>query len=157
MFVFSLKRLGTFDNFPCFSDIALKICLNAISTGAHVLNGYVYTNYMINLRLSNVKLFFRACSIVTCLLGCSQEEAERSIIRSIYEEDDISEILKNIGVPEHVAKATGKDKVLAVALILASGSCESVQKAKQLLEKEPIVRNIVLNLLEKSKKLKLLN
>ena len=38
-----------------FAGFALKLVLNAISTGANILKGRVYGNEMINLRLSNDK------------------------------------------------------------------------------------------------------
>ena len=34
-----------------FKEIALKWCLNAISTGAHVLKGKVYKNIMIDVKV----------------------------------------------------------------------------------------------------------
>uniref|UniRef100_A0A672TE28 Glucokinase (hexokinase 4) regulator n=1 Tax=Sinocyclocheilus grahami TaxID=75366 RepID=A0A672TE28_SINGR len=41
-------------------ELSTKWCLNAISTGAHVLKGKVYVNYMIDLRVTNSKLYRRA-------------------------------------------------------------------------------------------------
>ncbi|XP_073784215.1 glucokinase regulatory protein isoform X2 [Danio rerio] len=65
-------------------ELSTKWCLNAISTGAHVLKGKVYMNYMIDLRVTNSKLYRRAISILqvvpTALLmlqcGCTLAEAQ---------------------------------------------------------------------------------
>lgn len=45
-------------------ELSTKWCLNAISTGAHVLIGKVYMNYMIDLRVTNSKLYRRAIHIL---------------------------------------------------------------------------------------------
>ena len=41
---------------PLFAGFALKLVLNAISTGANVMKGRVYGNTMINLTVSNDKV-----------------------------------------------------------------------------------------------------
>ncbi|RXN29340.1 glucokinase regulatory [Labeo rohita] len=45
-------------------ELSTKWCLNAISTGAHVMKGKVYMNYMIDLRVTNSKLYRRAINIL---------------------------------------------------------------------------------------------
>jgi hypothetical protein len=58
---------------PCtlsLAEISVKIMLNALSTGAHVLKGTVYRNRMINVMLTNVKLYHRASRIVSETTGC---------------------------------------------------------------------------------------
>lgn len=44
---------------PLFAGIALKLILNAVSTGANILKGKLFRNTMINLTVANDK--------VTCL------------------------------------------------------------------------------------------
>ena len=56
---------------------AQKIILNMISTASMVKCGYVYENLMINLRPTNKKLRRRMIGIVSEILGCSEEKAER--------------------------------------------------------------------------------
>ncbi|MBR4857577.1 MAG: N-acetylmuramic acid 6-phosphate etherase [Clostridia bacterium] len=56
---------------------AQKIILNMISTSSMVKCGCVYENMMINLRPTNKKLRRRMIGIVTEILGCTQDEAER--------------------------------------------------------------------------------
>ena len=41
---------------PLFGDFALKIILNAITTGANIMKGRVYGNSMINLTVANSKV-----------------------------------------------------------------------------------------------------
>lgn len=35
----------------CLAELILKLCLNTISTGAHILKGKVYQNIMIDVRV----------------------------------------------------------------------------------------------------------
>ena len=48
----------------CFAETVLKLAMNTISTGAHVMKGKVYQNIMIDVRVSNIKLFYRAVDII---------------------------------------------------------------------------------------------
>ena len=56
---------------------AQKIILNMISTAAMVKCGYVYENLMVNLTPKNKKLTKRMINIVSDILECSLEEAEK--------------------------------------------------------------------------------
>ena len=56
---------------------AQKIILNMISTASMVKCGCVYENMMINLRPTNKKLRKRMIGIVTEILGCTEETAEK--------------------------------------------------------------------------------
>ena len=58
---------------------AQKIILNMISTAAMVKCGCVYENMMINLKPTNKKLTRRMVGIVTEILGCTAEEAEKRL------------------------------------------------------------------------------
>ncbi len=58
---------------------AQKIILNMISTSAMIKCGYVYENLMINLKPTNKKLKKRMINIVTEILHCSNEEAEKRL------------------------------------------------------------------------------
>jgi hypothetical protein len=45
-------------------ELAAKLVLNAITTGAHVKRGVIYMNRMVNVGITNQKLFHRAVKIV---------------------------------------------------------------------------------------------
>ena len=47
-----------------FADFALKLILNAITTGANIIKGRVYGNTMINLTVANSKV----CVVMRCVL-----------------------------------------------------------------------------------------
>jgi N-acetylmuramic acid 6-phosphate (MurNAc-6-P) etherase len=60
------------------AHFALKLVLNAITTCANVIRGAVHGNSMINLTVSNNKLFHRAAEIVASLAHCTVERAHRT-------------------------------------------------------------------------------
>uniref|UniRef100_A0A9J7XUG3 Glucokinase (hexokinase 4) regulator n=1 Tax=Cyprinus carpio carpio TaxID=630221 RepID=A0A9J7XUG3_CYPCA len=92
-------------------ELSTKWCLNAISTGAHVLKGKVYMNYMIDLRVTNSKLYRRAINILQRFTGCSKGECERALLRAIYSTDDLSEDMTSADVWKHTDVANRRDQV----------------------------------------------
>ena len=71
-------------------ELAMKLLLNATTVGAHVRKGTIYTNRMINLMLTNAKLFHRAIGIVGDVTGALHEGAARAVLRAIYAKDDVA-------------------------------------------------------------------
>eukprot|EP00899_Mesostigma_viride_P001423 jgi/Mesvir1/11281/Mv01075-RA.2 len=70
-----------------FTELAVKYVLNVISTGAHVRVGKVYGSRMVDVRLSNNKLFHRAIGIVAQISGRPLQESREFVLRAIYGED----------------------------------------------------------------------
>lgn len=64
---------------------AQKIILNMISTAAMVKCGYVYENLMINLKPTNKKLKNRMIRIVSEILSCDAEVAEKRLIENDWD------------------------------------------------------------------------
>src|SRR6476646_362459 len=58
---------------------AQKIVLNLISTAVLVRMGRVYRGLMVDMRARNAKLRHRAAAIVSEIIGCAENEAERHI------------------------------------------------------------------------------
>jgi hypothetical protein len=73
----------------CLAELCLKLVLNATTVGAHVRKGMIYHNRMINLMLTNAKLFHRAVGIVADTSGAPVEIATRSVLRAVYHSDDV--------------------------------------------------------------------
>ncbi|KAA0710821.1 Glucokinase regulatory protein [Triplophysa tibetana] len=94
-------------------ELSTKCCLNAVSTGAHVLKGKVYMNFMIDLRVTNSKLYRRAVNIFTIrFTGRSKPECERALLRAIYSTDDVSEEMTSADVRTHTQMANRTDRPL---------------------------------------------
>mmetsp|Transcript_44749 Transcript_44749/g.72864 ORF Transcript_44749/g.72864 Transcript_44749/m.72864 type:complete len:400 (-) Transcript_44749:170-1369(-) len=151
---------------------AIKLVLNAITTGAHVLKGKVFQGKMIDVKVSNNKLYHRAIGIVRNFFpALSIGEAENCLLQSIYRDSGVkvergdgdnmpdgtpsNAATKSIGDQElvhrlresgdiagHIQIAVRTPRVVPVALILAT-SRFTVQEALQALSSEPIVSNII--------------
>jgi N-acetylmuramic acid 6-phosphate (MurNAc-6-P) etherase len=124
--------------------LSLKLQLNVVSSGAHVMRGKIVGNRMVDLRLANNKLFYRAIGIVQTLGGCDAHTARALLLRSIYPEgsavvdaDDANTIAT------HVAHATQRERVIPVAVLLGKGLTHA--EAIAVLSKQPILRNAIAN------------
>ena len=124
---------------PLLGELAAKLCLNAVSTGAHVMKGCVYHNRMINLNVSNFKLFERSVAVIESIAGVPEVEACDCLLCAIYSDikaanakagsaqgDDVYAILRRArslpvpaSIPEHVVAASGQKKLVPLALLLA--------------------------------------
>jgi N-acetylmuramic acid 6-phosphate (MurNAc-6-P) etherase len=125
--------------FQLFKEMACKWTYNVISTGAHILKGKVYQNFMIDVKVRNNKLFHRAVSLVQKFGSCSKEEAFIALVKSIYSIDHLSESQLEIPISEHIRKATNAQKIVSTAIIIARRQCR-VEEAKELLSAHSVVR-----------------
>lgn len=83
---------------------AQKMILNAISTGAMILNGKVYQNLMVDVQQTNLKLVQRAKNIVMQATDCSYEVAEEKLeICNGHAKTAIVMILNNVNYDEAIA------------------------------------------------------
>jgi len=153
------KRLGLPQGscLKFFQQLSLKLVLNAITTGAHIRMGTVYGNRMVNVCLTNAKLFLRAVGIVRDVAACSNEIATESVIRSIYGIDADAPNFKELmsrSVLAHVAAASSQRGIVPIAIILAQSRARadeeqqsavvSVSETKELLKKQPMIRLAIL-------------
>ena len=102
----------------CLQEMALKIIINSISTGAHVLIGKVYENLMIDVRVSNIKLYKRAINIIARITGITLEKSEQCLLKSIYSNEVISDL---DSIEKHIEKATNMDLIVPKALLVSRG------------------------------------
>ena len=66
-----------------FAAFGLKLVLNGVSTGANILKGRVFTNEMINLRLSNDKVRTYCFKITTSTIVLSTTYTHTPHTRSV--------------------------------------------------------------------------
>lgn len=133
-----------------YAELALKLVINALTTGAHVLAGKVFQNRMIDLRISNNKLYYRAIGIIQDLMSVDPEQAKRCLLRSIYLTDVLTPAQVDAPVSEHIRAATMVPKVMPVALVLAGKNVPIVQ-AQAILRNEPVVRSAIHKLRDNSR------
>lgn len=141
-------------NPPVFGEFALKLALNAISTGAHVMVGKVFGNLMVDVTVSNNKLYYRAISIVAQCARVDPSRAEECLLQSIYApsqhaaEEGKPSSPHTIPPPascisDHIRAAFAREKVVPVALLLAMGKYDSVWAANRALETQPVLRKLL--------------
>ncbi|HOB75358.1 MAG TPA: hypothetical protein PKG54_12635 [Phycisphaerae bacterium] len=127
---------------PVFEEYGTKLILNALTTGGHVLSGKVYQNRMVDLRISNNKLFYRTIGIIQHITGLSADAARRYMLRSIYNTDRITPSMLRAQPSQHVKASTDVPKVVPKALIMAIGRT-TLAEAERVLKEEPVVREAI--------------
>jgi hypothetical protein len=133
--------------------IALKLALNAVTTGAFTARGCVVGNRMVNMMLTNQKLFLRAVGIASDVAGVSSAAARRALLRAAYGADDVSaieaeEAADARAIERHVARASVVEKCIPTALLLcllerergAGSAAATVAEARAALARQPNVR-----------------
>ncbi|XP_065179250.1 glucokinase regulatory protein-like isoform X1 [Sycon ciliatum] len=102
-------------------QFAMKLVLNAISTGANIKRGRVLGNTMINVSVSNNKLYYRAASIVKEMTSASDEEAFATLHRSIYRsQPDALAVVQSKLISEHILAARHLPMVVPLAILLTT-------------------------------------
>ncbi|KAH3744117.1 glucokinase regulatory protein [Pelomyxa schiedti] len=128
---------------PSYLEFAAKLVANALTTGGFTLAGKVYHNIMIDLRVSNVKLVYRAVGIIESLTGVSRDIAQQSLLRCIYEMDAVPDQITQSHPSAHVEAVRGKDKIVPLAVILSVCNTLSLSQAQAKLAAEPVVRSLI--------------
>lgn len=105
----------------CLQEMAVKWVLNAISTGAHILKGKVLRGFMIDLKIGNNKLFYRAVDMVSKFVKVDREKALVSILQAIYRTEELNANEMTKEVTEHVQQAVYRNMVVPLAILLATG------------------------------------
>lgn len=121
---------------PGVSLLALKLQLNVVSSGAHVMRGKIYGNRMMDLRLANNKLFYRGIGIVEAISGCDAPTARRLLLRALDVQDDGGDDPAVIG--GYVAVAMRTPRVVPLAVLLGKGLARP--QAEALLDRQPVLR-----------------
>ncbi len=149
-----LSHFYMYRDLPSYAEMSLKWMLNAITTGmedkevytvsgAHIIKGKVFQNMMIDVGVSNNKLFHRAVGIISQMSGTSSDHALECLLKSIYEVDTLSQDILNASVSAHIERASKrKGKIVPLALVLAF-THSTVQEAKAALQADPIVRKVI--------------
>ncbi|CAL8307545.1 unnamed protein product [Merluccius merluccius] len=123
-------------------ELSSKLVLNAVSTGAHVLKGKVYQNHMMDLQVTNTKLYHRATRLLQGLSGRSQARCQEALLGAVYRTDHLTVELLNSDLTAHTLAASTRSKVVPLALVCLLIGC-SVSEAESRLARQPVVRDAV--------------
>ena len=83
-------------NHMFLAEMSCKIVLNAVSTAAHILKGKVMGNFMIDLQVSNNKLFHRSIGIVAKFAQVETDQARISLLRAIHGVDVVTSEVRRL-------------------------------------------------------------
>ncbi|MBP7460195.1 MAG: hypothetical protein KBA26_02815, partial [Candidatus Delongbacteria bacterium] len=138
----TLQAKLTDRQFPLSLFLSVKLIYNAITTAAHIFKGKVYRNRMVDLRISNNKLYYRSITILRELLGIQDHDAEINILRAIYQTDQVTDDILSAPISQHVSISIQQERIIPLALVLSSGDY-SYQAAVEHLSHQPIIRSII--------------
>ncbi|XP_054479907.1 glucokinase regulatory protein isoform X2 [Anoplopoma fimbria] len=123
-------------------ELSTKLLLNAVSTGAHVLKGKIYQNHMVDVQVTNSKLYCRATRLLQKLSGCPESRCEEALLKAVYQVDKLTADITYSDISAHTRTARSVTKVVPLALVcLLTG--RSLLEAGTHLEQQPIVREAV--------------
>jgi len=123
----------------------VRSLLIQLSTGSFVLSGKVFKNKMIDLRITNKKLFLRAIRIVNQITGKDEESVRKVLLRNIYE----SEVIPSQNTLEnHIDISAGKESIVPLTILGLIYPEKVIQELRQMLQEQPIVRKLVIDQLK---------
>lgn len=146
-YLIEIPSLGFIPGFVNLAELALKITLNSLSSGAHIMVGKIYNNRMIDLKISNNKLYFRAIRTISILGNVDENAAKVALHRAVFETDVLSPAQAE-AIPSVVIQASTRvSKVVPTALLLSQGSM-SYDQALEMLSRDPVPRRVINSVLK---------
>lgn len=142
VYLIQVPELGFITGFTNLAELSLKIALNALSSGAHIMIGKVYNNRMIDLKISNNKLYFRAIRTIATLGNCTEDDAKMALHRAVYKQDSLSDDQVNASPSKIIAEATSGYRTVPTALLLALGNM-TYDQVTEMLSRDPVPRRVI--------------
>ncbi len=119
----------------------IRSLLVHLSTGSFVLSGKVYENKMIDLRITNKKLFLRAIRIVNHITRKDENDIEKALLRSIYE----GAVPSGNNLADHIALSATRENIVPLTILSLVYPQKSLDDLKSMLKGKPIVRKLVIS------------
>jgi N-acetylmuramic acid 6-phosphate (MurNAc-6-P) etherase len=145
--VLEVPTLGFAPGINNEAELGLKLGLNALTTGAHIMAGKIYQNVMIDLRISNTKLYFRAIGLICKLASVSEEVARRALHFAVYRKQCSDQEIADVVMSEFVQQAIARPKIIPLSILLATGKL-TFDEAEERLASEPRIRRIIEGVVE---------
>ena len=133
---------------PRVAELGAKLCLNAVSVAAHALSGKTFAGRMIDVRVSNAKLYHRAARIVAAAAGTDVLSAREALWRAcgfdrgsnnasssldVSEDEQEDDKVERSVVDAVVARASSLSSVVPIAVLLARGAFREARDARDAL------------------------
>nr|XP_044628074.1 glucokinase regulatory protein isoform X1 [Equus asinus] len=119
-------------------ELSTKWVLNTVSTGAHVLLGKILQNHMLDLRIRNSKLFWRALAMLQQFSGQPKAPCIESLLQVIHFPQPLSDDIRAAPISFHIQVAHEKEQVIPIALLSLLFRC-SIPEAQAHLAAAPSV------------------
>ncbi|XP_033619240.1 uncharacterized protein LOC104848662 isoform X2 [Fukomys damarensis] len=91
-------------------ELSTKWVLNTVSTGAHVLLGKILQNHMLDLHISNSKLFWRALALLQRFSGQSKALCIESLLQAIHFPQPLTDEIRAAPISSHIRVALAKEQ-----------------------------------------------
>ncbi len=128
---------------PFYRFLQFKCFMNALSTIAFSSTGKVYENVMVDLRISNTKLFDRSVGIVSEFCDISIDLARTALLQSIYRCRDVAAVQEH-PILAHVEAAASAERVIPLAIVLAKNAELPIEKALAMVQSGQAIRKLEL-------------
>uniref|UniRef100_A0A8C0LJY1 Glucokinase regulatory protein n=1 Tax=Canis lupus dingo TaxID=286419 RepID=A0A8C0LJY1_CANLU len=119
-------------------ELSTKWILNTVSTGAHVLLGKILQNHMLDLRIRNSKLFWRALAMLQRFSGQPKARCIETLLQVIHFPQPLSDDIRASPISVHIQTAHEKEQVIPIALLSLLFRC-SILEAQAHLAAAPSV------------------
>ncbi|XP_077630242.1 glucokinase regulatory protein [Crocuta crocuta] len=119
-------------------ELSTKWVLNTVSTGAHVLLGKILQNHMLDFRIHNSKLFWRALAMLQRFSGQPKARCIETLLQVIHFPQPLSDDTRAAPISFHVQVAHEKEQVIPMALLSLLSRC-SIPEAQVQLAAAPSV------------------
>lgn len=121
-------------------QLIIRSILVYISTGSFILAGKIFENKMIDLKITNKKLFDRAIRIVSSISKKDDETTQIALKKIIVE--DISD---NLQFEKLIEVASKRNNVIPLTILLLFYPDKSITELKAIISNQPIIRKLILN------------
>lgn len=122
--------------------LILKLTVNCISTGSFVKFGKVYGNDMIDMRLSNSKLFERGINILEYITNKPYDICKQTLLKLLYTQWNLQDVVCKKDMEDVINKARKFKKIIPTAALMLILNC-TVKDAQIRLSLNPNVKACV--------------
>lgn len=133
-------------NTPTMNDfdrcLMAREVLTYLSTGAFTLAGKVMGNTMIDLRITNKKLFYRAIRIISKITECSHSDARKALLWVIWQNDE--KILSK-DIDSIVTQASKLSHIVPISILKITFPLLIIEEIESIINLEPNIRKVLMN------------
>lgn len=139
------KRFLLIESLPSWNSvfqqlIFVRSLLIQLSTGSFTLSGKIFENKMIDLRITNKKLYNRALRIVSQITREHEDVVCKRLLNVIYEGSS----WQDKPLDEHIRVAATREAVVPKTILALLYPSKGLDEINSMLTSEPIVRKLIM-------------